>query len=82
MNDATIASQTAQSFNEQKDTEINNAKLFLSKVERDFQSPFEDTEPNAVPGIPEVRCCKMRCLLADKLVGLESDPVRAVTDIG
>lgn len=154
MSDAAVASNQAQSLNNQKDTLINDAKLFLnkmgrdiqdhasfdaadlealgftvntvppdpntakpkvtgvialpdkaildwvksnfqgvevyrsrdgvaySKVERDFQSPFEDTEANQTPGVPEVRFYKMRYLLSDTLVGLESDPIRVVTDIG
>lgn len=154
MNDATIAANTAQSVNEQKDKQINDANLFLNKMgrdmqdhtafdpadlealgftvntvpqdpntakpkvtgitvvpdkaivdwlkssfqgvevyrskdgvtyikqERDFKSPYEDTEPNTVPGVPEARFYKLRYLLDDKLVGLESDPVRVVTDIG
>jgi hypothetical protein len=154
LSDAAIATNTAQTINEQKDKQINDAKLFLNKMgrdmqdnaifdaadlealgftvntvpqdpntakpkvtgitvlpdkaivdwlkasfqgvevyrskdgvaytkqERDFKSPYEDTEPNAVPGVPEARFYKLRYLLDDKLVGLESDPVRVVTDIG
>lgn len=49
---------------------------------KDLRSPFEDTDPNLLPGTPEVRIYKFRYLLKDKLVGLESDPVRLVCDIG
>ena len=48
---------------------------------RDFRSPYEDIHPNQVANTPEIRYYKMRYLLNDAVIGLESLVVKVLADI-
>ena len=48
-------------------------------LDRDFKSPYVDTRPNLVAGVPELRTYRVRYVLDDAPVGLFSDDVKVST---
>ncbi len=54
----------------------------FTQIGTDNRSPWEDRRPNQVPGEAEVRHYKMQYMVADKPVGLFSDVVKVVVQIG
>jgi hypothetical protein len=51
-------------------------------LDKDFKSPYEDKRPNKVLGTPEPRFYKLRYLLNDVEVGLDSEVIKILADIG
>ena len=51
------------------------------KIGRDSKSPYEDERKNKQAGIPEDRYYKLRYILDDKPIGLESDVVKVLAEI-
>ena len=48
-------------------------------LDKDFKSPYVDTRPNLVAGVPELRTYRVRYLLDDQPVGLFSDDIKIST---
>ena len=48
-------------------------------LDRDFSSPYVDTRPNLVAGVPELRTYRVRYLQGDTQVGLFSDDIKVST---
>ena len=54
----------------------------FEQIGTDNRSPWEDTRPNQTPGVAETRHYKMQYMVNDKPVGLFSDVVKVVVQIG
>ena len=53
----------------------------FSKLDKDNRSPYDDTRKNKTENVPETRYYKLRFLLNDKEVGLESDVAKKLAEI-